>query len=244
MGELLAAALSADGVDVRVAATVASAEPADGGGRLRLEDGARLAAERVLVVVGRRPQTDGIGLDSCGIEPGPEGIRVDDTCRVVGQQHVFAAGDVTGIAPFTHTASYQGRVIAAALPGRAVRADYRAFPRAVFTEPTVAAVGLTAARAREAGHRVLVAVTGLDRTARALAEGDPRGRLLLVADRSAGVLGGATAVGPGADGWIGEAQLAIQMALPITRLTEVVRPFPSFAKAYEPALRELAAQLG
>jgi len=243
-GRLLAAAFTEDGVEVRVGTRVETAEPGEGTARLRCDDGRVLVAERVLVAVGRRPRTADIGLERCGIVPGPRGIAVDDACRVRGQGHVYAGGDVTGVAPFTHTAAYQGRVIAAALRGEMVRADYRAIPRVVYTEPTVAAVGLTEAAAREAGLVVATGEADLAETARAQADGERRGWLKLVADRSAEVLVGATAVGPGADGWIGEAALAIAARVSLGQLSEIVHAFPTYSQAYESALRRLRQGAG
>ncbi len=107
---------------------------------------------RVLLAAGRRPHTDGLGLEALGVRVSPgQAVEIDEHCRVVGTEDVWAVGDVTGVAPFTHTAHYQGRVVAANLAGRPVRADYRGIPRAVYTTPVLAAVGHTEASAWAAG---------------------------------------------------------------------------------------------
>src|SRR5437660_1093138 len=109
-----------------------------------LNDGTRLTATRLVVATGRSPRTEGLGLETLNIRPGGGGfLEVDERCRVRGQAHVWAAGDITGVALYTHAAKYQGRVIAANLLGREARADYRAIPRGVYTEPAVACVGLS-----------------------------------------------------------------------------------------------------
>jgi pyruvate/2-oxoglutarate dehydrogenase complex dihydrolipoamide dehydrogenase (E3) component len=78
----------------------------------------------VVLAAGRRPRTAGLGLEALGLDLDPgQGIKVDEHCRVVGTENLWAVGDVTGAAPFTHTAHYQGRVVAANLVGRQVRAD-------------------------------------------------------------------------------------------------------------------------
>ena len=244
LSDLLRSALEAEGIAIRLGAQVRRAEPGGSGAVLHLADGSRLSAGRVLTAGGRAPRVAGIGLEALSITPDPGGLRVDDSCRVLGQAHVFAAGDVTGVAPFTHTAGYQARVVIANLTGHPARADYRAVPRAVYTDPALAAVGLTRAAAESAGIDVAVAEFDLGETAKALTAQAPAGRLILVADRRRGILVGASALGPDAGEWIGEAAVAIRAEVGVSTLVDLVHPFPTFAEAYEPAYRDLAAQLG
>ncbi len=244
VGRHLGAALEADGVRLRVGTTVASARPGPDGAHLVLDDGSELTAERVLVATGRRPTVDGIGLETLGIDIGAGGIEVDLRCRVVGHDHVWAAGDVTGVAPFTHTANYQARVIEANLVGSGAIADYRAIPRAIYTDPTVAAVGLTAEQAAERGIDVATSGFDLGGTARSASDGSGGGALGLVADRARAVLVGAWAVGSHADEWIGQATLAVRAEVGLDVLLDVVQPFPTFSEAYFPAYRSLAHELG
>jgi pyruvate/2-oxoglutarate dehydrogenase complex dihydrolipoamide dehydrogenase (E3) component len=243
IAERLAQVLRDDGVDVRLGVEAVRAEPAGAGARVELSDGSTVEVERVLVATGRAPVTHDLGLDVLGIEPGQDGeLVVDETCRVSGQQHVWAAGDVTGIAPYTHTANYQARVVTDNLLGRTRRADYRAVPRAVYTDPAVASVGLDAETARGQGVDAVTAVMDLGDVARTSTEGTAGGRLVLTADRARGVLVGAAAIGPRADEWLSEATLAVRAAVPLEVLVDVVHAFPTFGEAYEPPLRALLAQ--
>ena len=246
IAEALATVLRGEGIDVRLGVEVQRAElTATGLARVHLSDGSKVEAARVLLAVGRQPTTDGLGLDQLGIELGDGGdVQVDDHCRVEGQQHVWAAGDVTGIAPYTHTANYQARILAANLLGGDRSADYRAIPRAVYTDPAVASVGMDAETAKEQGIDAITAVMDLAEVARTATEGNDGGRLVLTADRARGVLIGAAAIGPKADEWLSEATLAIRAEVPLSVLTDVVHAFPTFGEAYEPPLRELAEQLG
>lgn len=240
---LLAAALRDDGIDVRLGVSAERFELVDGQARVDLSDGSTVHAARVLVAVGRKPATGGLGLDLLGIAPNDNGaVDVDDDCRVSGQRHVWAADDVTGIAPYTHTASYQARIVVANLSGGAASADYRAIPRAIYTSPAVASVGITADQAREQGVDAVTAVMDVGETARALTEGAGGGRLVLTADRAARILIGAAAIGPRADEWLAEATLAIRARVPLEILADVVHAFPTFGEAFEPPLRELAGQ--
>jgi pyruvate/2-oxoglutarate dehydrogenase complex dihydrolipoamide dehydrogenase (E3) component len=214
------------------------------GAVLTLDDGATLTAERVLLAIGRDARVDDLGLEHLGIAPGESGLAIDAYCRVRGQEHVWAGGDVVGIEPYTHTAAYHADLLAKNLLGGRKRADYRAIPRAVYTTPTVAAVGLSVAEAREQGHDAIVAGVDLADMARAETEGATLGRLELVADRGRGVLIGAAAIGPHADAWLGEALVAIRAAVPLRTLGEVVHAFPTFNEAYTVAIDALLAEIG
>lgn len=245
IADVLAAALRSEGVDVKLGLEVARVESAPGGALVTLADGWSTTVERVIVAIGTRANTDGLGLDRLGIALHARGhLPVDDRCRVVGQSSVWGAGDVTGLALFTHAASYHARTIAANLLGKDTRADHRAIPRGVYTEPAVVSVGLTSSAARARGHDVAVATFPFGRTARAHVTGVETGLLLLVADKRARVLLGASAIGPHVEELIGEAALAIRAQVPIEVLADLVHPFPTYSEAYEPPLRELLTVIG
>ena len=110
-------------------------ERVEPGVRLTLSDGSTVEAERLLVATGRRPHTQGLGLEDLGVTVGPRGIEVDERMRA--GENVWAIGDVTGVALFTHVGKYQARVAAADMAGKSARADYRAIPAAIFTDPEV-----------------------------------------------------------------------------------------------------------
>lgn len=255
VGALLADALRRDGVDVRTGAQARRAQPYGGGLRLQLSadgDESTVEADRMLLAAGRAPVVHGIGLERLGIDldsAARDGLPVDDRCRVVGAAGVFAVGDVTGVAPFTHTATYQGRLVADVIAGRDRAADYRAVPRVLYTSPAVCAVGLTPEQAADRGLDLAVAGMDLAETARALAEGDAPlgppgssgGRVELYADRRRGVLVGGAAIGPAADSWFAEVVLAVRAELPVATYADVIHAFPAWGEALEPPLRRLAA---
>ena len=241
----MAEVLRGSGADVRLGAEVKAAEAtADGGTRIHLNGGETIDSERIIVAVGRTPASSGLGLGELGITVADDGaLSVDARCRVEGQDHVWAAGDVTGLAPYTHGANYQALVLSENLLGGDRRADYRAVPRVVYTHPPMASVGMSAGQARGAGIEVITAAMDLSELARVHTDGAAGGRLILVADRAREVLVGAAGLGPGADDWISEASVAIRASVPLRLLADVVHPFPTVAQAYELPLRELAAQL-
>ncbi len=236
---LLRDGLAGDGIDIH---TGVSAERVRREGDERvvtLSDGTELRGQRLLIAVGRRPRDAGIGLEALGVTPGRRGIPIDGRCRVA--DGVWAAGDCTGVMQFTHIAKYQARVAVADMLGRPVEADYRAIPRVIFTDPEIAAVGMTQAQAREAGHDVATAHIELSKTiARPYTyERDPRGELGVVADRSRRVLLGAWAVSPLASEWIHQAVLAIHAEVSLDTLLQTVAQFPSYSEAYLSALQAL-----
>ena len=245
----LAEVLIGDGIDMRLSTRAIRAEAVGDGARLHLNAGSPVNCERVLLAVGRAANTAAIGLETLGIEVDDGGLGIDGTCRVHGQENVWAAGDVTAVAPYTHTANYQAEIIAANIlaaeggtgpPGAPeLAADYRAIPRAVYTDPAVASVGTDAATASERGIDTVTAALELDELARAGSDGDG-GRLVLTADRSRGVLIGAAAIGPHADEWIGEAALAIHAEIRLSVLVRLVHLFPTYSEAYGRLFRELA----
>jgi pyruvate/2-oxoglutarate dehydrogenase complex dihydrolipoamide dehydrogenase (E3) component len=262
-GEILGDALRRTGVDLRLGSAVVKAETTDEGLALTLADGTRIEADRVLLASGRRPRLSGLGLEELGVSAGPgEMLPLDETCRVVpnasaktgpsaagkaggpGEKtagRVWAAGDVTAVAPYTHTARYQARIIAANLLGGNRAADYRAIPRTVYTSPSVYTVGMSPSLAAATGVDLITVSYDLAETARAQVEDDDRGRVELYADAGSGdILVGAAAIGPDAEEWMGEVTLAIRARIPLAILTDVVHAFPSYGEAVGTPLRGLA----
>ncbi|MPZ95284.1 MAG: pyridine nucleotide-disulfide oxidoreductase, partial [Propionibacteriales bacterium] len=167
VGTRVQAGLSDRGVDVRVGVEVTGVRREDGTVTVTLSGGETVRGQEILVAAGRRPRTAGIGLDIVGLDDGRY-LETDDTMRVKGVDWLYAAGDCTGRALLTHMGKYQARacgdVIAARARGEAeapedwsrftATADHRAVPQVAFTDPQVAAVGLTEAQARAAGIAV------------------------------------------------------------------------------------------
>jgi dihydrolipoamide dehydrogenase len=238
IGEMLLEMLEDDGVDVRLGRRAMGVRM-DGDERVvELDDGSEARGAVVVVATGRRPRTQEIGLETVGIEAGPRGIVVDERCRA--GDGVWAIGDCTG-AGFTHVAKYQGRIAAMDILGHEVKQDLRAVPRVIFTDPEVAAVGLTEDAAREQGLDVVSSSIDLTTSiARPYTyEEEPKGRFGVVVDRGKGTLVGAWAVAPLASEWIHVAVLAIRAEIPVAVLNDTIAQFPSFSEAFGAALRAL-----
>lgn len=231
LGEALARALSGEGLTLHLGTAANSAGRHGEDYVLGMEDGRELRGARLLIATGRRPRVTGIGLETVGVEPRPHGLAVDERLRAA--EGVWAVGDVTGVALFTHVGKYQARIAAADMLGRPAQADYRALPRVVFTDPQAAAVG--AADGRRTGTVQLADVARTATYTREYAERP--GFLTLVSD--GGTLTGAYALGPDAGEWLQQATLAIRAELPLAVLRDTIQPFPSFSEAFVNALADL-----
>lgn len=232
--------LMEQGVEVQLNTNVVKVGVGHGGGvMVNLSNGKEVLVERLIIATGRKPNSEKIGLEHLGITPSKSGaIEVDELCRVKGQEHVWAAGDITGIAPFTHTANYQGRIVSSNILGKKQIANYTAIPRAIYTDPPVASVG-TLERAGEA-TRLISERFEMKDLPRNFTDGESGGLLILTADSVSGTLVGAAAIGPHADEWMVEATLAIRAQIPLTVLSDVVHAFPTFGEAFEEPIRKLA----
>jgi pyruvate/2-oxoglutarate dehydrogenase complex dihydrolipoamide dehydrogenase (E3) component len=230
VGELIGERLREDGIEVRLGSQAVDVERHGARRVVRLADGSQAAGERLLLATGRRPRVD--GLEALGIEVAAKGVAIDRRCRAA--EGVWAIGDVTGVMPFTHVGMYQARVVVDDIAGNLRSADYAAVPRVVFSDPEIAAVGVTEQRAREQGIAVATARVSLpDTIARPWTyEKGPRGELGLVADTQRGALVGAWAVAPLAGEWIHYAALAIKTATPLGVLPDTVAQFPTFSEAF------------
>jgi pyruvate/2-oxoglutarate dehydrogenase complex dihydrolipoamide dehydrogenase (E3) component len=233
-GELLAELFREEGIDVRVGVGIERAEP---GIQLRLSDGSSLEAERLLVATGRRPNVERLGLDELGLEISGRGIEVDERLRAA--ENVWAIGDVTGVAQFTHVGKYQARVAAADIAQRRAKADYRAIPAGIFTDPEVATVG------RTDGDDLVSARVPLSSLPRLSTYEHPKrdGLVRVFADPRQRVLVGAVCVGPQAAEWLGQFTLAIRAEVEIETLLDTIQPYPTFSEGVFYALQELQGSL-
>jgi len=207
-------------------------------------DGAHHFAEKLLVATGRSVDLSELGLETAGLDSSIRFIAVDDRCRAA--EGIWAMGDVTGKAMFTHTAVYQSAIVAADLlnkepPG----ADYETLPRVTFTDPEVGSVGLTEATARERGIDVDVVVKSLPASFRGWLHGPGNdGVIKLIIDRAEGVLVGATSVGPHGGEVLGLLSVAIHERVPLERLRHMIYPYPTFHGAIGEALGAYGRGIG
>jgi pyruvate/2-oxoglutarate dehydrogenase complex dihydrolipoamide dehydrogenase (E3) component len=201
-----------------------------------LEDGRHVEGDEILVAVGRRPSTSDVGAETVGLKPG-EWFNVDDRLRVKGVEGdwLYAVGDVCGLALLTHMGKYQGRLVGDIIAGRDVRdlADHRAIPRVTFTDPQVAAVGLTEAQAGEQGIGIKVVTTPTGGVAGAYTRGnDIKGTCQIVVDEQRRVIVGATFTGPDVQEIVHSATIAIVGELTLDQLWHAVPSFPTVSEVW------------
>ena len=234
-GEEVASALrEAHGVDVRTGVKVQRVGSTAAGIAAALEDGGRIEAAEILVAVGRRPRSDDIGLESVGVEPGGF-ISTDDRLRVGGSEWLYAIGDVNGRALLTHMGKYQGRIAADNVLGRDATAIAEAAgsPRVTFTDPQVAAVGLTLEQAQESGIKARAVDAATDGTAGASFQGKGTGGTSrIVVDEARGTIVGATFTGFETADFLHAATIAVIAEVSLDRLRHAVPSFPTRSEVW------------
>jgi pyruvate/2-oxoglutarate dehydrogenase complex dihydrolipoamide dehydrogenase (E3) component len=234
---VVAAALADEGVAVRTGVAAAAVEPAPAGGadavRVLLADGSAVAGSHLLVATGRRPVTEGLGLEAAGVAVDRSGIVVDASLRTANRR-VYAIGDCAGGAAaglrFTHVANYHaGLVIRNALFRLPVRVDAAAIPRVTYTDPELAAVGLSEEEATARHGAVRVLRWPVAENDRARAERATRGLVKAVVTPRGRILGCAIAA-PGAGDLIVPWALCIAKGLKVQDLAGLVFPYPTLSE--------------
>ena len=246
--EMLEVELAAQGIDVRTgvgATQVERDQDGQGDAVVMLSDGTRVRGAELLVAVGRSPNTVGLGLELVGARVDERGfLPVDDCMRVIGFDWLFAVGDVTGRALFTHTAAYHAQIAGRNMAGDACESvnDLAGAPRVTFTEPQVAAAGMTEQMARDADLDIVVVDRDIDGLAAASFYGRcARARARLVFDVDSRRLLGATFAGPQVAELLHAATIAISAELTLDHLRHAVAPFPTLSQIW-PALTDEAAR--
>ena len=229
IGAALTRYLRDEGLDIREGLTYRGVRKTARGIALDVTEAGHartIEADHILIATGRRPNSEGLGLDDIGIARNSSGgIEVDEHMRTA-RDHIYAAGDVTGRDQFVYMAAYGARIaVGNALNGKSLRYDATAMPAVVFTDPQVASVGLTEAEARAQGTVVRTSVLPLDYVPRALAARDTRGLIKLVADADSDRLLGAHILAPEGADTIGAAALAIRSAMTVSDLADTIFPY-------------------
>ena len=233
-GEQVADALRERGVDVRTGTKARAVRGQNGHVTVELEDGESVSGEELLVAVGRSARTDGIGLESVGVEV-ERWLEVDDQMRVGGSDWLYAVGDVNGRSLLTHMGKYQARIAADHVLGKqvAATADRKGSPRVTFTDPEVAAAGRTLAAAREGGVDARAVDVETSRTPGASFHGrNTPGTTRIVVDENRGVIVGATFVGSETAEFLHAATIAIVGEVPLDELWHAVPAYPTRSEVW------------
>jgi len=198
-----------------------------------LEDGkeASFDADKVLVAVGRQPNSDQIGLDTVGVKTDSHGFIQVNKKMQTNVPEIYAIGDVVGPPMLAHKASKEGIVAAEVIGGLNSEADFRAIPGVVFTDPEIGTVGLTETQAKEKGYDPIVGKFPFTALGRALIAGETEGFTKIVADKESSLVLGVHIVGTEASDLISEAALAIEMGATLDDIGLTVHPHPTLPES-------------
>lgn len=233
MTQLVKKRLKGKGVDIVTEAMAQGVEETDNGVKVTYEvkgEEKTIEADYLLVTVGRRPNTDEIGLEEVGVEMDDKGlIKVDKQGRT-NLDTIYAIGDIVDGPPLAHKASYEGKIAAEAISGEKSEIDYLSMPLVVFSDPELASVGYNESDAKEAGYDVKVSKFPFAANGRALSLNDTDGFVKLITRKSDGLVIGAQVVGPSASDLIAELGLAVEAGMTAEDLALTIHAHPTLGE--------------
>lgn len=241
--ELLGSSLEADGVTLRLnsrATRVRAGDGLDGAHVIEVDGGGEVEGHEILLAIGRDLPLEQLGLDTIGVTPADGRLHPDGQLRIA--ENVFVAGDVAGPELHTHLGHYTGEAAARIALGDDYTPSFDAIPRATYTDPETASVGLLLEQARERGIDAEEFSVDIGASAKGYVA-EAQGHVSIVVDRAARCLVGAFVAGPGASEAIHECVLAIRAGIPLATLADTIHAFPTVARvlgtAFIQAHREL-----
>lgn len=233
MRQLVKKNLKNKGVNIVTNAMAQGVEETDSGVTVSYEakgETHSVDADYVLVTVGRKPNTDELGLEQAGVEMDDKGlIKIDKQCRS-NVDNIYAIGDIVAGPPLAHKASYEGKIAAEAISGLASEIDYHGIPAVVFSEPELASVGYTEQEAKDAGYEVKASKFPFAANGRALSLNNTDGFLKLVTRKDDGLVIGAQIAGANASDMIAELGLAIESGMTAEDLALTIHAHPTLGE--------------
>jgi dihydrolipoamide dehydrogenase len=233
MAKLVERRLKKNGVEFKMKAMAKGVEETESGVKVTAEVKGKeevFDADYCLVTVGRKPNTDELGLEQIGVELNDRGVvKIDKQCRT-SVSNIFAIGDIVEGPPLAHKASYEGKIAAEAIAGEKSEIDYLAIPAVVFSDPELASVGYTEAEAKEAGFDVVASKFPFAANGRALSLNETDGFMKLVTRKDDGLVVGAQIAGPNASDMIAELGLAIETGMTAEDIALTIHAHPSLGE--------------
>ena len=214
-------------MDIKLGVGVKSIKLGGKGADVELANGEKLSVEKVLVTIGRTPNSQDIGLDKAGVKVDAKGFVLVDAARRTNVPNIYAIGDIAGQPLLAHKGSKEGIVAAEVIAGMKTVYDVLAMPAVIFTDPEIAVVGYTEAEAKEKGFEVKVGNFPFAANGRALSVAEPDGFVKMIGDAKTGKLLGVHIVGAEASNLISECALAIEMGAMVEDLALTVHPHPT-----------------
>lgn len=240
VAQAVAEILRGEGIDVRLNTQVAKVEANGRGVRLQLSDSGILDGSHLLVAVGRRPNSDDLGLDSAGVQIDARGyIEVDDELRTT-QPHIYALGDVNGRGAFTHTSYNDFEIVEAnLLHGGHRRVSDRIPIYGLYVDPPLGRVGLSAREAKKSGKKVLVGLRPMSRVGRAHERGETAGFIKILVDAESQLILGAALLGVEGDEAVHTIADVMYAKAPYTVLRDAVHAHPTVSELIPTVLGDL-----
>lgn len=233
MSSLVKRKLKKKGVDIVTSAMAKGVEESKDGVKVTYEVKDKeetVEADYVLVTVGRKPNTEEIGLEQVGIDLDDKGlIKIDKQCRT-NVENIFAIGDIVAGPPLAHKASYEAKIAAEVISGEKSEIDYNGIPEVVFSEPELASVGYSEQEAKDAGYEVKASKFPFAANGRALSLNDSDGFLKLITREKDDLVIGAQIAGPNASDMIAEVGLAIEAGMTAEDLALTIHAHPSLGE--------------
>ncbi|KRM36612.1 dihydrolipoamide dehydrogenase [Agrilactobacillus composti DSM 18527 = JCM 14202] len=190
-----------------------------------------IKADYVMVTVGRRPNTNDMGLEQAGIKTSERGlIEVDNQGRT-NVSNIYAIGDIVAGAALAHKASYEGKIAAEAISGKKSAVDYKAMPGVCYCDPELASTGLTLTEAKDKGYDAKASKFPFAANGRAISLDETEGFVKLISDKKDGTLLGGQVAGPGASDLISELTVAVEAGMNIEDLALTIHPHPTLGEA-------------
>ncbi|MCM3087286.1 dihydrolipoyl dehydrogenase [Bhargavaea ginsengi] len=233
MTQIVKKGLKKKGVEIVTQAMAKGAEETDNGVKVTYEakgEEQTIEADYVLVTVGRRPNTDEMGLEEAGVKFGERGLIEVDRQGRTSVSNIFAIGDIVPGPQLAHKASYEGKIAAEAIAGEKSEVDYLAIPAVCFTDPELATVGLNEEQAKAEGYEVTAGKFPFGANGRALALDASDGFVKLVSRKEDGLLLGAQIVGAGASDMIAELGLAIEAGMTVEDIAMTIHAHPTLGE--------------
>jgi pyruvate/2-oxoglutarate dehydrogenase complex dihydrolipoamide dehydrogenase (E3) component len=241
-GDLLATVFEREGIAVRLGARAERISHDGQRFTLALAGGGTLTGQRLLVATGRRANVAALGIGVYGLDEACRTIAVDERMRAA--DGLWVIGDITGKGAFTHMSMYQAAIATRDILGQdGPPAGYRAVPAVTFTDPEIGSVGLTEAQARAQGLAVRTGITQLPASSRGwIHKAGNDGFIKLVEDADRGILVGATSAGPTGGEVLSAMVVAVHGQVPVADLRSMIYAYPTFHRAIEAALQDLASR--
>lgn len=227
------------GIEALLGSTMENAATSGSNGiRVLAGDGNEIAAERLLVCIGREPFTEGLGIEGLDLKMSEKGVIQVDERMCTSVEGVYAVGDINGKAMLAHAASAQGITAVENALGTGFAADYSAIPRCTYSNPEVASVGLSRDQARSMGKMARIGKALFGGNGKALVMGNGRGLAQIVAEEGTGKILGAQIIGPRASEMIAELAVAVRNELTAEDLGETMHPHPALGEIVQEAARD------